>query len=98
MTIRWNSRAGHLSISESLLAALGFPHVLIIERVGESGLILYQRGDKRMSPDAKERKVNYPQRAMPRLGIGAPAALELGLRDGRYAARVDGGAIVAERE
>lgn len=97
MILTWNSRQRQLSISEKLLSALvpPYPHILIIERVGESGLILYQSGDPRISPDAKPRKVHYSQRAMPRLSIGEDAALALGLIDGRYQARVEGNAIVA---
>ena len=95
MILTWNSRQRHLSLSEGLLAALNYPHLLIIERVGADGLILYQTGDPRISPDAKARKVHYSQRAMPRLAIGEDAALALGLIDGRYQARVEGGAIVA---
>ena len=95
MILTWNSRSHHLSLSEPLLAALNYPHQLIIERVGADGLILYQTDDPRISPDAKVRKVNYPQRAKPRLSIGADAALALGLVDGRYQAKVAGGAIVA---
>jgi len=65
--------------------------------VGETGLILYQADDPHISPGAKERNVNYPQRAMPRLSIGERAVFELGLVDGRYDARIEGGAIVAEQ-
>jgi len=67
----------------------------VIERVGDGGLILYQVGDPRISPGAKIRKVNYPQRAKPRLSIGEEAAVALGLMGGRYQARVERGAIVA---
>ncbi len=93
MILRWNPASGHLSISEELLEQLHHPHVLIIERVGERGLVLYQRGDARAT--GKERKVNYPQRAMPRLKIGLDRATELGLRKGRYDARIIDNAIVA---
>lgn len=82
--LRWDARQRQLTISESLLAALGYPHQLIVERVGQDGLVLYQAGDPRISPDAKVR-----------LSIGEDAAARLGLIDGRYDARVEGGAIVA---
>jgi len=95
MILTWNARSGHLSLSEPLLAQLSYPHLLIVERVGDDGLILYQVGDLRISPDAKARKVNYPRRAKPRLSIGEEAAVALGLVDGRYRARVEGSAIVA---
>lgn len=95
MILTWNSRQRHLSLSEGLLSALNYPHLLIIERVGESGLILYQAGDPRVSPDAKARTVHYSQRAMPRLSIGEDAVFALGLVAGHYQARVEGGAIVA---
>ena len=91
--LRWSSKARHLSISEALLGQLDFPHVLIIERT-PAGLVLYPRGDARAT--GKERKVNYPHRAMPRMSIGAQPAAELGLHDGRYAARVEAGTIVIE--
>jgi hypothetical protein len=93
--LAWNSRQRHLSLSEGLLSALNYPHLLIVERVGERGLILYQAGDPRVSPDARARKVHYSARAMPRLSIGEDAALALGLVAGRYRARIAGGAIVA---
>lgn len=91
MIIHWRAKHRQLQISEQLLADLGYPHVLILELRG-AGMILYQRGDVRAT--AKERKVNYPQRAMPRLGIGDPELIAQ-LRDGRYTARVIDGAIVA---
>lgn len=97
MIIRWNPNAGHLSISEQLLSQLGFPHVLIIERVGETGIALFQRGDSRISPDSRERKVRYHERQMPRIGISEPA-LVAHLRAGRYLGRVVGGALFAEPE
>lgn len=90
--LRWNPKSRHLSISERLLADLGYPHALILERLGETGIVLYQRGDPRAT--AKERKVNYPQRAMPRLGIGDPDTIAY-LRPGVYRARVVSAAIVA---
>ncbi len=68
MILTWNSRQRHISLSEGLLSALNYPHLLIIECVGESDLILYQAGDPRVSPGAV---------------------------DGRYQARIEGGAIVA---
>lgn len=95
MILTWNSRQRHLSLSEGLLAALNYPHQLIIERVGASGLILYQADDPRVSPGAKARKVHYSARAMPRISIGEDATLALGLVEGRYQARIEGGAIVA---
>lgn len=98
MILTWSNRDRHLSISESLLALLDYPHQLIVERVGDGGLILYQAGDPRISPDSKARKVNYPRRAMPRLSIGEAAAIALGLVEGRYQARIESGAIVAWRE
>ncbi len=94
--LRWDARSRQLTISELLLEQLGYPHQLIIERVGADGLILYQAGDPRISLGAKTRKVNYPRRAKPRLSVGEDAAAGLGLVDGRYNARIEGGAIVAQ--
>lgn len=93
-SLNWNPRAGHLSLSEALLQEIGYPHLLILVRDGETGLVLYQEGDERAG-DAKPRKVNYPPRAMPRLSIGPTPAAEIGLRAGRYKAFVQDGCIHA---
>lgn len=93
-SLNWNPRAGHLSISEALCEALNYPHVLILARDGETGLVLYQQGDPRAG-DAKPRKVHYSQRAQPRLSIGPDPATALSLRPGRYRAFVEGNRIRA---
>jgi hypothetical protein len=91
--MRWNQKQGQLSLNEGLLEALGYPKVFIVESMGTQGIVLYQRGDPRAS--GKERRVNYPQRASPRLSIGQPPATELGLVHGAYWARIEEEAIYA---
>jgi hypothetical protein len=91
--MRWDARSGKLSLVEELVAALGYPHVLILEKMGDTGIVLYQRGDPRAT--GKERKVSYPHRALPRLSIGATPAADLGLVHGPYRGWIEEGAIYA---
>jgi len=93
LRLRWNEGTRHLSISEELLKPLGFPPMLIAERIGDTEIVLYQPGDPRAG--GKPRKVNYPRKAMPRLSIGEQPAEELGLREGSYEAWVEESAVYA---
>lgn len=95
MQLRWLAKHGQLTFTERLLQQLGYPDQLVVERVGSTGLIIYVPGWKFGSPGATVRKVNYPRRSSPRLGIGTDPAKALNLINGRYRAEISGTIIIA---
>ena len=93
--LRWNAKNGALSIPLHMLDALHRPTHLVAQREDDAVVVLYLPWDIRIRSESKVRKVNYPERAMPRISIGPDPAHELGLIDGRWKAELRSTCIVA---